>query len=247
LKEVSCRKNEIVKCAALCRKQLGLKATEAIRDICGLLEYAGVKVYPLSMASEGFFGLSIGESEGGPAVVVNIWERVGVERQIFSAAHELGHLILHEEAFDVSKTEEDKKQEKEADSFAGHFLMPDEGFRKEWGDAAGLHPVDRVIKVKRMLRVSYKTVLHRLIENGLADDSIWKKFNFAFQQKFKRPLGHKEEPFPMERFDFAEDRFSGLVRKAVEGENISLSRGAEIFRVSINEMREIMNQWKSAL
>lgn len=235
-----CSKDNIVEVAALCRKKLGLSPVEPICDICELLEDAGVKMRQLPMTSDSFFGLSISEEDGGPAIIVNTCRSITVERQIFSAAHELGHLILHREAFDVSQINEDNEEEKEADLFAGHFLMPDEGFFKEWDEASGLHPVDRVIKVKRIFRVSYKTVLHRLTEHGIADDSIWKWFNQTYKRRFKKRLPFKEEPHGLESFDFQEDRFSRLVRNAVEKNKISLSRGAEMLRISIEDLQDIL-------
>lgn len=253
--KVQCARDRLAEAAGRCRKKLGLRSTEPIHDICGLLENAGVKVLSIPMASDSFFGLSVGEEDGGPAVVVNVWERISVERRIFSAAHELGHLVLHPEAYDVSQVEENKEEEQQADRFAGHFLMPNEGFQKEWDEAAGLHFVDRVFKVKRIFRVSYKTVLSRLIEYGIVDSSIWKKFNSAYQRRFNRKLAFKEEPmgmdssepFGMQRFDFFEDRFSRLIREAVEKNKISLSRGAEMLRIGITEMQEILNDWEAAL
>jgi Zn-dependent peptidase ImmA (M78 family)/transcriptional regulator with XRE-family HTH domain len=250
-----CSRDCLVEAAGLCRKKLGLKPTEPIHDICGLLEHAGVKVFPIPMASDSFFGLSVGEKDGGPAVVVNIWERISVERRIFSAAHELGHLMLHPDAYDVTKVEESKEEEQEADRFAAHFLMPNEGFRKEWNEAAGLYFVDRVFKVKRIFRVSYKTVLSRVLEDGVADNSIWMKFNMAYRQHFSRKLVFKEEPmgigpaepFGMQRFDFFEDRFRRLTREAVEKDKISLSRGAEMLRIGIEEMQDLLQNWEAIL
>jgi Zn-dependent peptidase ImmA (M78 family) len=250
-----CSRDHLIEAARLCRKELDLRPSEPIHDICGLLEHAGIKVFSVPMASDGFFGLSVREEDGGPAVVVNVWERISVERRIFSAAHEFGHLMLHPNAYDVAQMEENKEEEQEADLFAGHFLMPDEGFRREWNDAAGLHFVDRVLKVKRIFRVSYKTVLVRLQEDGVADKSIWKRFNLAYQQRFGRKLPFKQEPmgidpaepFGMKRFDFYEDRFSRLTRKAVEKDKISLSRGAEMLRVSIEEMQDLLHNWEVIL
>ncbi|MFO7931719.1 MAG: XRE family transcriptional regulator [Desulfosalsimonas sp.] len=250
-----CSRENVVEAAGLCRKKLGLKPTEPIYDICGLLEDAGVKVLPITMASDSFFGISVGEDDGGPAVVVNVWERISVERQIFSAAHELAHLMLHREAFDVNRVEENENEEKEADRFAGYFLMPDKGFRKEWNESAGLHLVDRVFKVKRIFRVSYKTVLNRLLEHGVVDRSIWKKFNIAYQRRYKRKLAFKEEPMGiysvepvgMQRVDFQEDRFSRLTRKAVEKDRISLSRGAEMLDCSVKEMQDLLENWEAIL
>jgi Zn-dependent peptidase ImmA (M78 family) len=258
LKQVRAKssKDRIVEAAGLCRKILGLKTDEPIHDICGLLEHAGVKVLSVPMASaNGFFGLSVGEDDSGPAVVVNVWERISVERRIFSAAHELGHLMLHPNAYDVTQTEENREEEHEADIFAGYFLMPDEGFRKEWSETSGLHWVDRVFKVKRIFRVSYKTVLARLLEQGVADKSIWMKFNVAYQQRFKRKLPFKKEPmgidpsepFGMQRFDFYEDRFSRLTREAVEKDKISLSRGAEMLGIGIEEMQDLLQSWEAVL
>lgn len=246
-----CSPDNIVAAADICRERLRLKAIEPIYDICGLLEDAGVKVRQLSMASASFFGLAIAEDDGGPAIVVNAWERIPVERRIFSAAHELGHLILHRDAFDASRTEENKREESEANLFAGHFLMPDAGFTKEWNEASGLHPVDRVFKVKRIFRVSYKTVLYRLTEHGIADKSVWMRFNQAYQRRFNRKLSFKEEPmaidstepFGLKPVDFQEDRFSRLVREAVEKDKISLARGAEMLGIGVEEMQDIMRDW----
>ena len=133
--------------------------------------------------------------------------------------------------------------------------MPDEGFRKEWNEASGLHWVDRVFKVKRIFRVSYKTVLARLVEHGVVDEKVWVKFNVVYQHRFKRKLLFKEEPmgidpaepFGMHRFDFYEDRFSRLTRDAVEKDKISLSRGAEMLGIGIEEMQDLLQNWEAVL
>jgi Zn-dependent peptidase ImmA (M78 family)/DNA-binding XRE family transcriptional regulator len=233
-------KDFIVLVAEHFRKTIGLKSTEPIYNICGLLEHAGVKVLPLSVASVGFFGMSVGEEDGGPAVIVNVWERISVERRIFSAAHELGHLVLHSSAFDINKANEIEQEEKDAHCFASHFLMPNEGFMKAWQDSAGLNFVDRVMKLKCIYRVSYETVLYRLVENKIVDDDIRKNFGLFFQQRYNRKLKIHEEPYALKKFDFYEDRFKRLAREAVEKEKISLSRGAEILGVDIKELHELL-------
>ena len=47
-----CSRDRLAAAAGNCRKKLGLKPTEPIHDICGLLEHAGVKVFPVPMASD---------------------------------------------------------------------------------------------------------------------------------------------------------------------------------------------------
>ena len=107
--------------ARLAREKMGIEPGESIRDLCGLLESSGIKVYPIKIAGNDFFGLSVAPQDDGPAIVVNVWERISVERWIFSAVHELGHLLLHLDSFNVELEEENTEEEKEADLFAAHF------------------------------------------------------------------------------------------------------------------------------
>lgn len=258
--------HEIIDVAERFRKRLDLKPDEPINDICGLLESAGIKVYPINLDNNNFFGLSIAPADGGPAVVVNTYERIPVERWIFSAAHELAHLLIHQESFNVEVTSEDEKQEREADMFAAHFLMPQVAFEKKWEESSGLHPLDRILKVKRYFKVSYKTVLYRLTEMKKGNKYLYKWFYSAYKQRTGKSLGYHEEPSSqlpaafstaisesktakepenLLKVDFSESRLNKLVRRGIEGGNISLSRGAEILSLSLEEMRELANSWVS--
>jgi len=244
-----------VELACFCREKLQLRPTEPIHNICGLLEGAGVKVLSMNYASNDFFGLCVGRDDGGPAVVVNVWEKISAERRIFSAVHEFGHVLLHRSSLDIEKTAESDQEEVEANQFAGYFLLPDEGFLKEWDAAAGLHAVERVFKVKRMFGVSYKTVLRRLVDLEKVDSSVWRKFNLAYQQRYNRKLGFKEEPeglsgqepFGLKPIDFHESRFSRLVLRAVEENKISVSKGAEILKISIGEVQQLLTGLEVAI
>jgi len=232
---------------------------QPIHDICGLLEKCGVKVLRLPRATNAFFGLSVKEEDGGPAVVINTWGRISVERWIFSAAHELGHLLLHPGAYDHKEEQEPKKEESEADRFASFFLMPQDSFEREWGDASG-HPLyERILKVKRIFHVSYKTVLLRLIQCGEASKDIFQIFQGQHRRRFGKTLKKADEPQPLTEHEFDErrglepdrlsdadcldDRLRRLVRQAVEGEEISLGRGAEILRMSLMDMRQLAAEW----
>jgi len=235
-----------VRTAGLAREALGLAEDEPVRDICGLLESAGVKIYLLDSDLEGFFGLSVAEADGGPAVVVNTAKRIPVERQIFTAAHELGHLLLHPGAYDVTEVAEDEREEEEANLFASHFLMPARAFEKQLAETRGLDFVERMLHVKRQFRVSYKTVLHRLIERGLATQQVWARFSSEYKSRYRKSLGHKEEPSALAPADFVEDRLSRLVRQAIERQAISMSRAAEILGLDLQTMRARVASWNIA-
>lgn len=247
--------------AQLARKSFKLESDEPIHNICGLLEFAGVKVYPFVAQTDAFFGLSVGENDGGPAIVVNIWDKISVERWIFSSVHELGHLLLHLNAFNIECTSEVPDEEHEADLFAAEFLMPDEAFQKEWSQSMGLPLVDRVMKIKRIFKVSYKTVLMRIHQrDGSNLDSKRPNIFIRFQMEYKHRNGRgvlkteepeglspetfrSAEPDRLINSDFAEDRLRSLVRAAIEKQVISLGRGAEILRIPLEEMRELACSW----
>ncbi|HEY3357167.1 MAG TPA: ImmA/IrrE family metallo-endopeptidase [Polyangia bacterium] len=253
-----------IEAAGLARQAMGVGERELVRDICGLLEHHGVKVFTPKVASDDFFGLSVGNNDGGPAVVINTWERISVERWIFSAAHELGHLLLHDGAYDVTQREEVDAEEREANTFASHFLMPEGLFRREWVEARGLPLVARVFKVKRIFRVSYRTVLYRSAAGTADMRRVFGRFQVEHQRLTGKTLGVADEPQQMSpddfrshrpasraadepehllASDFVEDRLSWLVRSALEKDVITLSRAAEILGIPLQEMRERASSW----
>lgn len=252
--------------AALARMHFGLSEREPVHDVCGLLESQGVKVRAVQVANDAFLGLSVAGDEGAPAVVVNTWERLAVEHWIYSAVHELAHLVLHLGAYDVSVEEEDEAQEREAEVFASHFLMPEDVFWREWSDAAGLSLLDRVIKVKRVFRVSWRVVVYRVAERLSPEQRrrLWVQVNQEYRQRSGRPLLKLTEPESVDAavfreprliaragaeparldiHDFQGDRLPLLVRRGIEREVISLSRGAEILGLSLEQMRERAGSW----
>ena len=247
-----------IRAAEQIRLDLDIKAEEPIRNIAGVLEErAGIKLLLMPIATDGFFGLSVSKDDGGPAIVVNSWDRISVERWIFSAIHELGHLVLHLNAYDVHKENEEAEQEKEADVFAAHFLMPPQQFDKEWDNSSGLSLYDRVLHVKRVFNVSYRTVLMRLNERV---PKIWIRFLAEHKRRNNRVLPRTEEvqalgkdafcsvyvadePQHLVQADLIETRLKRLVRRALDEDKISLTKAAELLNLNLLAMRELANMW----
>lgn len=244
------------------RKAFGVECRDCLPDICDILENGGVKVRTVKSGIAGFFGFCLGTDDGGPAIAVNVADEIPVERRIFTTAHELGHLVLHGNSFDPDVVAEDEKEEKEADRFASHFLMPNDQFEEEWSKNRGLHWVDRVLKTKRAFRVSWMTILYRLCDNGQADRAkIFWQFKSAYESRtgrelsFKRepdaeapppsPIRLSQEPVRLTDFDFCEDRFERLVRQALEDDEISVSRAAEMLEMSIGDVQNMLLDWEA--
>jgi Zn-dependent peptidase ImmA (M78 family)/DNA-binding XRE family transcriptional regulator len=246
------------------RKDLDLPLEEPIRNIGGLLEErVGAKLLLMNVASDEFFGLSVGARDGGPAIVVNHWERISVERWIFSAIHELGHLVLHlGNAYSLDQTKEDPSQEEEANVFAAAFLMPPTQFSKELANTAGLPLIDRVFHLKRIFKVSYKTILMELKTRN-PEGNIWSRFLEEYTRKTGRILGKTDEPIGLDRTDFCsvlaadeprhldandlmDTRLKTLVRRALDDEKISFGYAAEILELDQHQMRELASMWVDA-
>jgi len=239
--------------AARAREALELDGNDCINDICSLLEGTGIKIRLMSSNLKKFFGLSVGAGDGGPAIAVNTERSIPVERQIFTTAHEFGHLLLHPDSYRTEEVKEDDQQENEANMFASYFLMPQEHFAREWSNSRGMHWVDSVLHIKRLFNVSYKTVLYRLVDKDITDSDIYWKFTSAYDRRYNKKLTFKEEPETyltrgeepvlLDSLDFVEDRLARLVMNALDDELISMSRAAEILNISVSKMRERVVEW----
>ena len=248
--------------ARAARRAVGIESGEPVRNISRLLEENGVKLLLMMTARDSFFGLSVGKRDGGPAVVVNTWDRISVERWIFTAAHELGHLLLHPAEYRRDATEMPSEPEREADEFASEFLMPEAAFSVEWDATSGHSLLLRVLKVKRIFRVSYMTVLRRVVTTHRETSDAWSTFQYQHRERFGRTLqkieepealgksefawdwGRSGEPVGLSEHDFVEDRLLRLVRRAFEEERVSLGRAAEILGLTRDEMRMQADRWK---
>ncbi len=232
--------------AARLRAELLPGNCDCVPDICELLEQAGVKISLFDFHMAELSGLSIGAADGGPAIAINTGKTMSVERQLFSIAHELGHLVLHQDSYGKESDDIPAEQEQEADAFAAAFLVPEKLFKREWEENRGLHWVDAILKTKRHFKISYQSVIRQLIDQGkLGDTSAYKKFRADYKDRYGKELHWRnEEPRPLDRFDLVEDRFATLVRDALDKELITVSRAAEILDVKIEEMRDRMKSWE---
>ncbi|GHG41139.1 MULTISPECIES: helix-turn-helix domain-containing protein [Amycolatopsis] len=128
-----------------------------IPNMIHLLEAHGVRVFSLvqEVRDVDAFSLYI-ESE--PFVFIDTGKTA--ERQRFDAAHELGHLVMHQGRERVQSRE----AERQADRFAAAFLMPRADVLAH--NLRNASP-DQLIEASRRWRVSAMALAHRLSELGL--------------------------------------------------------------------------------
>jgi Zn-dependent peptidase ImmA (M78 family)/transcriptional regulator with XRE-family HTH domain len=231
------------------RKGLGLDGAGPVHNSIGLMDEAGIKLRIRPFGFRKTFGLSIGQADGGPAIIINSEAGISIERQIFTIAHELGHLVLHKESYAAGREEEIDVEEAEADSFAGRFLVPDEGLRATWEALRGLHWIDAVLRAKKEYKVSYQTILHRLkdLYPALRVRQLEREFAVQYNVRFGHDLKDHYEPEALSSSDLVESRFLGLVRTALETEAISMSRAAEMLGIGLDQMSKRAMEWRDGV
>lgn len=128
-----------------------------VPNMVHLLEAHGVRVFSLvqDVRDVDAFSLYV---EKTPFVFIDTGKTA--ERQRFDAAHELGHLVMHQ----GRERLQGREAERQADRFAAAFLMPREDVLAQ--NLRNANP-DRLIQASRRWRVSAMALTHRLGELGL--------------------------------------------------------------------------------
>lgn len=109
------------------RTYLGVPAGP-IDNIVSLFEKNGVIVMYLDLDDmDKFDGLTMFTANQAPVIWIN--RNSPNDRKRFNLAHELGHLVMHLRSEDLDKAEDQK--EREANEFAGEFLMPESQCRED--------------------------------------------------------------------------------------------------------------------
>ena len=162
---------------------------------------------------------------------------------------------MHERSYVGMTGDGNDDEEAEANQFGSHFLLPKEAFDQELEESSGLALVDLVLHIKRKFRVSYKTVLFRLVSEYGVDSSLYQRFAVAYGQRYGKNLRGHAEPDALQnpiarheieglsRHDFVESGLSRLVKQAYKQELISASRAAEILQIPLDEMRGLESNW----
>lgn len=122
--------------AAVARSTLGLDPEAPVPNLVRALERAGVLVLSVPVAGGRHDAYSFWGGDRLDVPVVVLFRGVPADRQRFSVAHELGHLVLHR-----SPT---PNVEREAHTFASHLLLPDEAVRREFPRPLTLTDVARL-------------------------------------------------------------------------------------------------------
>jgi Zn-dependent peptidase ImmA (M78 family)/DNA-binding XRE family transcriptional regulator len=168
--------------ASVLRNEWGL-GERPIKNVVHLLEAHGVRVFSLPIDSVAIDAFSAWH-QGTPFVFLNPMK--SGERGRTDAAHELGHLTLHEHS--VARN---RNAEAEADLFAASFLMPAADVIAHTPRALS---VNTIHKLKKRWRVSAIALVHRLKALCLVTEWQYRRFCIELSQAGYRSREHDGLP-----------------------------------------------------
>ena len=162
-----------------------LVPTGPMKDLVGWLERAGCLVVPCDFAALAVDGVTISAPSLPPCIFLN--RNQSSDRQRFSLAHELGHIVMHRVP---TPTMED-----EADAFASALLMPARDVRPY---LTGRLTIQRLAALKPVWRVSMQALLYRAKSVGAVTTNqsqyLWRQISALGYRRNEPP----ELDFPAE-------------------------------------------------
>ena len=201
---------------------------DPIPDICALLEEHHVKVQVMNLPDEvsGLHAEVTGGAGKSTRIVVVNASHAG-ERQRFTLAHELGHLLM--------EVPGGKPGERLCQRFASAFLMPGDALVREVGRRRHALPVRELFRLKTLFGVSAQAVAYRCrdleIISNPAFVSIFTHFGRQkWRQKEPNPLA-SEKPL----------RFERLVIRALAENAIGEAKAAELLGLSTWQLIEMLD------
>lgn len=205
---------------------------DPIPQMAELMEDKGIKVIALQLPEQvsgsKAFVRRVGRDDV-PVIVVN--GRHNGERQRFTLAHELAHLVLRFARLTAAE------QEKAADRFAGSFLMAKEMLLRVLGSRRTSISLGELAELKRIFKVSVACVLVRCTQLGVltktAAGRLWAQLN---ARGWNGP--NSEEPYRFEAE--VPQRMERLCLRAVAEGAISEAKGAELLKMNVRTFDRIL-------
>ncbi len=192
-----------------------------IQDPIKLLESKGILILPLANACHDVDAFSTWIN-GRPIIMLAMHK--SSSRTHFDVAHELAHLILHD---DVKAG--DPICEREADAFSSAFLFPSISFIKEcpryWN-------IQQYIDLKRRWRISLKALIYKAHQQGFLTASGNKRANIDLSRNFG-----VNEP---NEWDLSKPSLLKQALEVAHQEGISLDDIADAVAVNKNTLLDVI-------
>ena len=205
---------------------------DPIPNLVELIEERFIKI--LVVASEDTIdGLAANVCRVGkePVRIIVIRQSAPGERQRFSLAHELGHMVM-----EVESNGNEKLNEKAAHRFAGAFLMPAETLRANIGKHRNSIGWSELFALKQLFGASVQAITFRCRDIGIFPPALAEKLFKQFSRRGYRSAPYEPQPLPEEK----PGRFDRLCYRALAEDAVSEAKAAELLDISVRELSRRM-------
>jgi len=221
--------SEADRAAQSLREHWGL-GTDPIPNLVELLEEQGIKILAVDLTNIDGLTAQVRRArrDAIPVIVVN--RKDWGERQRFTLAHELGHMVM-----DVSGNVD---EEKAAHRFAGAFLMPADALWAEIGRHRTSIGGSELFYLKQLFGVSVQAITYRCKDLGIFSETLFRRLFHEFSRLGWRSPPY-EEPYalPGEK----PTRFRRLTFRALAEGAVSEPKAAELLGLSMRELDQLMD------
>lgn len=207
--------------ASALRRYLGFAIDGPVEDLIGKLENKGILVYECDIDNSHFSGMN-GFVNGRPYIVLNA--KMNPERNRSTAVHELAHLM-----FSWPSDMGEKEIERMATAISGAFLFPGMDAIRELGVRRSVITQDMVL-----VAIEYGISMMMLVKRAELCQIVTAATAKDFYIKAGKAGWRTAEPSRIKGEKPA--LFKQLVFRAVNEEEISIQRGAELLRLPYDEV-----------
>ncbi len=181
--------------AADVRTAAGIDAEVVIPNVIRAAERLGCVILPLDGELGRHWGMSL-TVDGIPVIRVTRPSHdpkfdIPGDRQRFTVAHELGHLVLHSGSAQPSSPSDASRMEREANRFAAAFLVPGDAALEDLDAAGGRVTLSALSKLKQKWGYAIKAFVFRFRELGVIDDAQAR----SLYKQISARRWNKDEPF----------------------------------------------------
>lgn len=175
------RQKQIIEVAKMARHALDLDEYTN-NELMFAMEKSGIFIFEKAIG-EKIDAYSLWTKQERPYIILGNLKRSAVRRN-FDLAHEPGHLLLHYRVeFTGLGRNEHKAFEKEANQFAGAFLLPERPFLADLQSVERVTNPDAYIDLKKKWKTSLQVLGYRAANLGVLDAKNHRNFYAALHRK----------------------------------------------------------------
>jgi Zn-dependent peptidase ImmA (M78 family) len=216
--------------ARVVRKAWKLGA-DPVPSLAEFLEDRAIKIVSVSLAERvSGVNATVRKKNGDNVQVIVLNADHAGERQRFTLAHELGHMLLQCAS----------DPEPVCNRFAGAFLVPAEALRAELGVHRTSISMRELFSLKALFGVSVQALVYRAADLGIFNPRLKKSLFIQFGKAGWR----KAEPQPVVKEQPM--RFKRLCLRALSEDVISASKAAELLDEKTRDLLASLNEPSSA-